>query len=153
MQATGRCVGEISELSIQAVHQKGFCFDIYTLIKETLSQYNEGVAPEPEETVSYTNWEQKYKDANQFIQDLAKAFGEDDLGKDGNQWTVEDFVQASSSKEGSKEREFGEWIGAEHYHYDDGAWYQHWYRGVGNTNYIGGTEKLYQIYLQQLNNK
>jgi len=38
---------------------------------------------------------------------------------------------------------FAEWIGAEGFHYDDGCWY----RGVGYVDMIGGTSKLYELFL------
>lgn len=42
--------------------------------------------------------EKELSGANEFIRDIAKLFGEDDLGLDGKQWSIDDFKDALQSQ-------------------------------------------------------
>lgn len=54
------------------------------------------------------DFEKKYKEANQFIIDLAKEFGQEGLGYDDLSWTIEDFIEAARTKFEAPVKEAGQ---------------------------------------------
>lgn len=51
---------------------------------------------------------EKANNANEFIRDIAKLFGEDDLWKDGKSWSIDDFSDAiEKAKREERERIVG----------------------------------------------
>lgn len=73
------CYGELGE------PEKELTSKPYRAIREAMEQYSK-------------EWEDKYKEANQFICDLGKLLGQDGLGFDDMKWSIEDFRDTIDEK-------------------------------------------------------
>ena len=95
-----------------------------------------------------TDWESKFKEANQFIIDLAKAFGQEGLGYDDLKWSIEDF-QNAVKEQAVDPVAYSEW--ADLHAVRNGR--HNWTVGTGNDKKHFTSDELLVFYTQSLQNK
>lgn len=83
------------------------------------------------------------KKVNEFISDIAKLLGEDDLGFDGKSWTIDDFKNAITEAMRLDSIGFANWLCHKWYFHEG-----HWTNAYGVMTDMT-TEKLYNEFLNQ----
>lgn len=92
------------------------------------------------------HYQDKHKEANGFIKDIAKLLECDEIGFDGVQWSVDDFKEAINEKSQQQAIAFAEWADENGY---ERRCFKTWSKDGYNEDDRISTADLYTLFLQQ----